>query len=128
MELNNLPQFEETQPQPSSASVEPQQPPGTSGGKLEVNAKRISCCYGFMVFLGLALSLLTLTLLVIYAGVWSQHTLYGKTLGPPKMIKKMDSNTHAAEVINYATRLNLNRDPISNYCATLFENQLFHTI
>ena len=94
MELNNLPQFEETQPQPS-ASVEPQQPPGTSGGKLEVNAKRISCCYGFMVFLGLALSLLTLTLLVIYAGVWSQHTLYGKTLGPQKMIKKMDSNTRS---------------------------------
>ena len=84
MELNNLPQFEETQPQPSSASVEPQQPPGTSGGKLEVNAKRISCCYGFMVFLGLALSLLTLTLLVIYAGVWSQHTLYGKDLRTPK--------------------------------------------
>ena len=88
-----------------------------------MEVKRISCCYGFMVFLGLAVSLLTLTLLVIYAGVWSQHTLYGKTnLRTSKMIEKMD--WVCVRVINNATRLNLNRDPISNYCATLFENQL----
>lgn len=41
------------------------------------NVPRMSCCYGFMVFLGLAISLVTLTMLVIYAGVWSQQSLYG---------------------------------------------------
>ena len=77
MELHNLPQFEQQNPQ-HSASVQPQLSGSSGAGKLEANVKRISCCYGFMVFLGLAISLLTLTLLVIYVGVWSQHTLYGK--------------------------------------------------
>ena len=40
---------------------------------------RISCCYGLMVFVGLALSLLGLTLLVIYAGFWSNYAMQGKT-------------------------------------------------
>ena len=43
------------------------------------NPPQMSCCYGIMVFLGLFASLLTLTLLVIYAGVWTQRSLYGKT-------------------------------------------------
>ena len=42
---------------------------------------RISCCYGLMVFVGLALSLLGLTLLVIYAGFWSNYAMQGKTFG-----------------------------------------------
>jgi len=41
---------------------------------------RITCCYGIMVFVGLFLSLLTLTLLVIYAGVWTQRSLYDEHL------------------------------------------------
>ena len=38
---------------------------------------RMSCCYGIMVFVGLALSLVGLTLLVIYAGFWSNYAMQG---------------------------------------------------
>ena len=79
LQVQNIPEFVQ-EPGGGSASVEPQQPPGTAV-KLEVNAPlKVSCCYGFIVFLGLAVSLLTLTMIVIWAGVWSQHTLYGKLL------------------------------------------------
>ena len=44
----------------------------------EKKEPRISCCYGLMVFVGLALSLLGLTLLVIYAGFWSNYAMQGK--------------------------------------------------
>ena len=51
----------------------------TMGQIKKENPPQMSCCYGIMVFLGLFASLLTLTLLVIYAGVWTQRSLYGKT-------------------------------------------------
>ena len=54
----------------------------TMGQIKKENPPQMSCCYGIMVFLGLFASLLTLTLLVIYAGVWTQRSLYGKTSFP----------------------------------------------
>ena len=59
----------ELNPIPASASA-PKNPEAEEG-------PRISCCYGVMVFLGLTFSLVALTMLVIYAGVWSQMSLYG---------------------------------------------------
>ena len=53
-------------------------PDGSLIYREEFQERRISCCYGFMVFIGLTLSLLALTLLVIYMGVLSQMTLHGK--------------------------------------------------
>ena len=50
---------------------------GDEDGLEEPEEPRISCCYGFMVFLGLTISLLGLTLLVIYAGFWSNYALQG---------------------------------------------------
>ena len=51
-----------------------------SGEDEEKKEPRISCCYGLMVFVGLALSLLGLTLLVIYAGFWSNYAMQGKII------------------------------------------------
>lgn len=39
---------------------------------------RISCCYKIMVFIGLAISLSGLTVVVIYAGFWSNYGMLGK--------------------------------------------------
>jgi len=39
---------------------------------------RISCCYGIMVFIGLAASLFGMTLVVIYAGFWTNYAMQGK--------------------------------------------------
>ena len=59
----------------------------TMGQIKKENPPQMSCCYGIMVFLGLFASLLTLTLLVIYAGVWTQRSLYGKiNLNNPEWI------------------------------------------
>lgn len=49
-----------------------------NGEDEEKKEPRISCCYGLMVFVGLALSLLGLTLLVTYAGFWSNYAMQGK--------------------------------------------------
>ena len=68
MELDAIPQAE-------TASNSTQVHPTASIVKTETY--RITFCYGLMVFLGLALSLLALTLLVIYVGVLSQQTLFG---------------------------------------------------
>ena len=51
-----------------------------SGEDEEKKEPRISCCYGLMVFVGLALSLLGLTLLVIYAGFWSNYAMQGNII------------------------------------------------
>lgn len=70
MELNQIPQS-------SSSPVAMTPVPGqTETTPVTATATRISCCYGFFVFLGLAISLVTLTLLVIYAGVWSHMSIY----------------------------------------------------
>jgi hypothetical protein len=49
-----------------------------SGEDEKKKEPRISCCYGIMVFVGLAISLFGLTLLVIYAGFWSNYANQGK--------------------------------------------------
>ena len=72
MELDSIPQA-------SSGGLEEATVHPSGGGNKE-ETHRISFCYGLMVFLGLALSLLTLTVLVVYVGVWSQHTLYGTVI------------------------------------------------
>lgn len=69
MELNPIPQKEDSE----ILEVAVQQHRDVQSQK----ETRMSCCYGFMVFLGLAISLVTLTMMVIYAGVWSQQSLYG---------------------------------------------------
>ncbi len=51
-----------------------------NGEDEEKKEPRISCCYGLMVFVGLALSLLGLTLLVTYAGFWSNYAMQGKVI------------------------------------------------
>ena len=48
-----------------------------SGEDEKKKEPRISCCYGIMVFVGLAISLFGLTLLVIYAGFWSNYAMQG---------------------------------------------------
>ena len=60
----------------SAASQRPISGVGTADFKPE-QTPRMSCCYGLMVFMGLVASLLTLTLMVIYAGFWTQQSLYG---------------------------------------------------
>jgi len=51
---------------------------------------RVSCCYGFMVFLGLLLSLGGVTVVVVYAGFWSNYAssgnfLHHSLIGPKKV-------------------------------------------
>jgi len=43
----------------------------------EAPATRISCCYKIMVFIGLAVSLSGLSVVVIYAGFWSNYGMLG---------------------------------------------------
>lgn len=49
-----------------------------AGDEEEAKAPRMSCCYGLMVFTGLGLSLVGLTLLVTYVGFWSNYAMQGK--------------------------------------------------
>lgn len=51
--------------------------PATTSSPVKEIAPKMSCCYGLMVFLGLTVSLLALTLLVVYVGVLSHQSLYG---------------------------------------------------
>lgn len=64
----------------SVPDLTPQTKDITMGQIKKENPPQMSCCYGIMVFLGLFASLLTLTLLVIYAGVWTQRSLYDEQL------------------------------------------------
>lgn len=76
MELDAIPQTPNLEAE-GIAQVHPSHGVVVSGGSIKEESHRISFCYGLLVFFGLCLSLLTLTLLVVYVGVWSQHTLYG---------------------------------------------------
>ena len=51
-----------------------------AGDEEEAKAPRMSCCYGLMVFTGLGLSLVGLTLLVTYVGFWSNYAMQGKMI------------------------------------------------
>ena len=73
MELDAIPQTVSTETTSNSTQVHPT----ASSSIVKTETYRITFCYGLMVFLGLALSLLALTLLVIYVGVLSQQTLFG---------------------------------------------------
>ena len=79
MELDAIPQTPNLEAE-GIAQVHPSHGVVVSGGSIKEESHRISFCYGLLVFFGLCLSLLTLTLLVVYVGVWSQHTLYGNNV------------------------------------------------
>ena len=73
MELDAIPQTVSTETTSNSTQVHPT----AASSIVKTETYRITFCYGLMVFLGLALSLLALTALVVYVGVLSQQTLFG---------------------------------------------------
>jgi hypothetical protein len=54
-------------------------PDGNDVEATESKEPRVSCCYGFMVFLGLVISLGGVTVVVVYAGFWSNYASSGKS-------------------------------------------------
>jgi hypothetical protein len=70
-----------------------------TGDDEERKEPRMSCCYGIMVFSGLAISLLALTLLVTYAGFWSNYAMQGKSNGRPVKLPKTYSRNNNKNII-----------------------------
>lgn len=76
VEASSLEDGQRARPQSGPPAMTGSRPTTTTSVK-EI-APKMSCCYGLMVFLGLTVSLLALTLLVVYVGVLSHQSLYGK--------------------------------------------------